>query len=57
VRHTRTKEYKVSFLLQSNFSIREEQDEVTADKDIERLDGIARRPLTSGLSLCMGVPL
>jgi hypothetical protein len=57
VRHARTEEYEVSFLLQSNLSIRKKQDEVTADKDVERLHGVSGRPLIARLSLCVRVPL
>src|SRR5688572_13395466 len=57
MRHARTKKHEISFFLQRDFSIRKKQDEVTTDEDVQRLDGVARRPLTARLALCMGVPL
>ena len=55
--HAWAKKDEVSFLLQSDLSIREEQNEMTAYEDIECLDGVARRPFTARLALRVGVPL
>src|SRR5688572_32356283 len=57
MRHAGTEEDKVSLLLKRNFLIRKQQDEVTADQDVEGLNRIPGRPFRTGFSLCMRIPL
>src|SRR5690349_7348568 len=57
VRNVRTEQYEVSFLLQCNLAVREQQHEVPADENVERLDRITRSPFISRFAFGVGVPL